>query len=101
LTTNVFIPITRVLKPGGKLYSRTFSDRMYIGENNTTSESLQYKHVSGGPLAGKGFVRLSNEGTIKNLYSDFSNLSIDYLEYSTNNRAFNISEWIIIGTKEN
>jgi ubiquinone/menaquinone biosynthesis C-methylase UbiE len=89
--------IKRVLKPFGKLYSRTFTDKMFIGqlkENNL----LEYSKIDEGPLNGKGFVRLTSKETIKNFYGkNFLIESLDILEYTSHNEKHKISEWVIIG----
>ena len=86
-----------MLKPFGKLYSRTFTDKMFIGqlkENNL----LEYSKIDEGPLNGKGFVRLTSKETIKNFYGkNFLIESLDILEYTSHNEKHKISEWVIIG----
>lgn len=95
----ILAEIYRVLKPAGLLYSRTFSDKMYVGKQNKKHGEYEYSEISDGPLAGKGFTRLSSEKTIKRLYSKFIDLNIDFLNCSVYNRAFTTNEWIIIGKK--
>lgn len=96
-TQHIFKEISRVLKPGGKFYSRTFSDEMFIGEDPTEIAELEYSDITSGPLKGKGFVRLSSKKTINVLYGKYFRIeSIDYLEYTTNNENFLIKEWIVI-----
>lgn len=92
--------IKRVLKPDGKFYSRTFSDKMFIGANIKENIYLEYLDVEDGPLKGKGFVRLSSKDTINDLYGRcFKIESIDYLEYTQYNEKYLIKEWVIISGK--
>ena len=92
--------IKRVLKPDGKFYSRTFSDKMFIGTNIKENIYLEYLDVKDGPLKGKGFVRLSSRDTINELYGRcFKIESIDYLEYTQYNEKYLIKEWVIISGK--
>ncbi|RAJ85801.1 2-polyprenyl-3-methyl-5-hydroxy-6-metoxy-1,4-benzoquinol methylase [Chitinophaga dinghuensis] len=98
---NILPEISRVLKPGGLLYSRTFSDNMYMGENANMVGHMEYQEITDGPLKGKGFVRLSNEDSVKDLYSEcFDIRQIDLLEYSVNNRSIIISELIVVASKK-
>ncbi|MCE9538063.1 MAG: class I SAM-dependent methyltransferase [Bacteroidetes bacterium] len=91
------LEVKRVLKEGGKFYSRTFSDRMYVGNTHTHHEKLEYSNISDGPLEGKGFVRLSSEESIKKLYGEiFEIVSIDSLEYTSYNKKILTSEFVII-----
>lgn len=94
--------INRILQPGGKFYSRTFSDKMNIGKSHNKISDYEFDSISDGPLAGKGFVRLMNEAQLKNIYGAvFKIISIDLLEYTSNNKAYTISELISICEKEN
>ena len=99
-SSKILLDIKRVLKKGGLFYSRTFSDHMFVGNAHPISENLEFKYIDEGPLAGKGFVRLSSRNLIKKLYCKFFNLrTVDLLEYSRDNGQMKISEWIIIGEK--
>jgi len=92
--------IARVLKTNGKFYSRTFSEKMFIGEMLNESDSLEYKGIIEGPLKGKGFVRLSSKESIKKLYGKYFVIkSIDYLQYTMMNEAITIDEWVVICDK--
>lgn len=92
--------VKRVLKKGGYFYSRTFSTENYIGQNYEQISTYEFDNISDGPLSGKGFTRLIDLEGIKELYgSIFEIESIDKLEYTINNGAVTISEWIIICKK--
>ncbi len=95
----IIAEIYRVLKPGGLFYSKTFSDKMYLGKHNIRHSEMEYSEISDGPLAGMGFSRLSSKETIKDVYSKFKFISLDCLEYSSHNRSFVVSEWVVIGQK--
>lgn len=97
----ILAEIKRVLKKDGLFYSRTFTDKMYIGHHFKKQNDLEYENISGGPLAGKGLVRLTTMKGIRDLYGKvFCIISIDKLEYSEYNRQFKVSEWVIISRKE-
>ncbi len=93
--------VTRILKPSGQFYSRTFSEKMYVGKQNFRISALEYNNISDGPLAGKGFVRLMDNESIDILYgSQFKILSIDRSDITVSNGEVAISEWIIVSQKK-
>ena len=67
----IYSEIQRVIKPNGKFFSKTFSDKMYIGESQTKIAELEYTNIDNGPFKGKGFVLLSNESSILSGYGNF------------------------------
>lgn len=93
-TRRILAEIRRVLKPQGRLYSRTFSEQTTLGCPRT--ESLEYKSVPSGPMAGKGFVRLSTEASIHALYGEFFMLSgIEEYNHTAQDKAFFVGEYCI------
>lgn len=93
--------IKRVLKKGGLFFSRTFTDKTYIGNSQEKMSSLEFKEVSEGTFADRGFIRLIAKGGIRGLYGKyFKIVSIDKLEYSMNDEKQLSSEWIINCQKE-
>ena len=75
LTRQILAEINRVLKPTGLFYSRTFTSSMYVGDRPDSLNRLEFRNVSSGPLAGKGFVRLADSESIKGLYEAVAELS--------------------------
>lgn len=93
--------VNRVLKSGGLFYSRTLSDKIYIGESRDELGDKSYTNISDGPLFERGFVRLMNHQDIHSLYGDyFKIISIDTLDYTINNGQININEFIIVAQKK-
>ena len=93
---NILSEIKRVLKDGGLLYSRTFSDAVYKGKTFKEVAPLQYRDSSDGPFAGRGFFRLSDAASIRAHYGRFFHIvALDKIEYTLNNGAMTISEWVI------
>lgn len=91
--------IKRVLKTGGLLYSRTFSDTIDVGKNFPAGK-LEFTEIDAGPFKGKGFVRLIDKKTIENLYGKFFTIiSVDTLEETHYNGSLTINEWIIVCQK--
>lgn len=92
--------IKRVLKPGGMFFSKTFTDKMYVGEHFTRIRDLEFKSITDGPLRGKGLCRLSTKTSICELYGRFLVvLSLDNTEETVNNGEMLISEWIVVCRK--
>ena len=90
----------RVLKINGLFYSRTFSDKTVVGLDAEYVTPLEVSMATDGPLQGKGFVRLSNEKSINELYGELFCLeSIDVIDYTSNNQKIRVSEFIIVGRK--
>jgi ubiquinone/menaquinone biosynthesis C-methylase UbiE len=97
----ILTEIKRVLKPQGLFYSRTFTDRVYVGQKKRELAPLEFTDVSDGPFGGRGFVRLMTREGIQQVYGKlFQILSIDRREDSQDNEKMNISEWIIYAQKQ-
>lgn len=95
----ILYEIHRVLKNKGKLFSRSFSDKMFTGVEYNINK-YEFKNVKDGPLKGKGFVRLLPYNHIEELYGNvFDIQSIDIENYTMDNGTINISEYIIICKK--
>lgn len=93
--------IKRVLQPGGLFYSRSFSAGMYVGNTRKNCGHLEYSDISDGPLANCGYVRLMTGKEIVELYGrHFEILSIDKMDYTTENGMNRIIEWVIVSKKE-
>jgi ubiquinone/menaquinone biosynthesis C-methylase UbiE len=93
--------VRRVLRPSGQLFSQTFSERMYTGKNRKTVGELEYEDISDGPFAGNGFVRLTDQKTIDELYGTiFTILSVDINDRTEQNGAMRMSEYLIVCRKE-
>lgn len=92
--------VKRVLRTGGLFYSRTFTDKNYIGQRYDIVGEMEYLNISDGPMAGKGFCRLVNHSSIQKLYGKrFRIISIDQLECTRDNGKIIISEYVIICQK--
>lgn len=92
--------IYRTIKIGGLLFSKSITDKMYLGENRKKVGRMEFTNVSDGPVAGKGFARTMTKDEIIKLYGKlFSIESIDLHEYTRNNQTMLNSEWVIICSK--
>ncbi len=92
--------VKRVLKKEGKFYSRTFTDKMFIGNIFNKLAPGEYTNIKEGPMANKGFVRLTSEEDVMEMYSKhFEVVSLDTLDYSQFNKNNVVSEFVIISKK--
>lgn len=87
----------RVLKPGGKLYSRTFA-KGTIGDE--TGEQLSHNCYlpDVGPMSGKGQTRFTSEQDITELLKHFRSYDYEYQQSGKGNTLFT-KEWLITATK--
>ena len=102
-TETILNEIDRVLKSNGKFYSRTFTDKLFVGggADHTKVSKFEYSEINIGPLAGKGFARLTSKDDIDNVYGKLFNIcSIDSIEYTIDNENQIVSEWIIVCEKK-
>lgn len=99
-TKQILSEIKRVMKTGSLFYSRTFSNKMFIGRQSSIKNEFEYTDIDEGPLRGKGFTRLINRRKISDLYGGFFEIiSVDKLEYTQYNGKQLISEYEIISKK--
>lgn len=94
----MYAEIARVLKPQGRLYSRTFAAGSW---GDGTGESLGGGAwiCAEGPLEGKGVARFTAEADIPELTAPFELDSIELLTWSSDNRRHTVKEWLIYGTR--
>jgi SAM-dependent methyltransferase len=98
-TAAILAEIYRVLKPGGKFYSRTFTDAQYLGDVEP-DPNLEYPAAQDGTLKGKGFIRLTSAETLQQLYgAKFEIESIDKSEFTRENSTQLNSDWGIVCVK--
>lgn len=96
-TEMIMKEIQRVTKDEGFLYSRTPSSDMYIGKAQKKRGHLEFYDISDGPFAGKGLARLIDRQGINALYGRFFEIiSVDRMDYTSNNGEIKVSEWVII-----
>ncbi|MEZ7892859.1 MAG: class I SAM-dependent methyltransferase [Candidatus Wallbacteria bacterium] len=99
-TIKIIKEIKRVLKISGLFFSKTFTEKMYIGKKQNKISELEFDEIDDGPLYNKGFIRLVDEDSIKKIYGKiFKILSVDKLTQTINNREIIIDDWIIISQK--
>lgn len=97
-SVKIYNEAARVLKPGGKIFVRTFAVDSW-GYN--TGEKIEENTwlASEGPLAGKGASRFTDMSDIPVLLQSFQVDNIDFLHRSLDNQKHIIKEWVISATK--
>lgn len=94
----MYAEIARVLKPGGRLYSRTFASGSW---GDGTGESLGQGawRCAEGPLAGKGVCRFTAEDDIPALMASFEVDALELLNWTCDNRRQQVREWLITASR--
>ena len=100
-TIKILQEIYRVMKIGGYLFSKSITDKMYLGKEQKEVGRMEFNNISDGPVAGKGFARLMSYDDIHDLYGQlFTIETVDLHEHTRNNQTILNSEWVIVGSKK-
>lgn len=91
--------IGRVIKPGGKFFSRTFATGCW-GEG--TGEPIGHNawHVSEGPLANKGYARFTDRADLPDLLQGFQLEELELLSRTMSGMQHTLKEWLIVAQKQ-
>ena len=95
----MYAEIARVLKSGGRMYSRTFAEGSW-GDGSGESLGDGAWHCADGPLAGKGLCRFTTERDISALTKSMRLQTVEMLRWTTGNQKNEIREWLITAIKE-
>jgi SAM-dependent methyltransferase len=90
--------ISRVLKPGGWFFSKTFMTGTYGEGKGPTlpGEPNTYLEQSEGALKkGYGIIRFTSEDELRDLYSVLEIVNVDQVIRTEKNRSYEIREWLI------
>lgn len=92
----------RVLKPGGRLFSKTFATGT-SGEGSgprVGDEPNTYRDLRGGHFnAGYGVIRFTAESEIAGLYAGFADLAWELVTRTFDERRGVVREWVVTGRK--
>jgi SAM-dependent methyltransferase len=94
----IYKDISRVLKKGGKLYSRTFAKGSW-GDETGKNVGKNAWNVSEGPTYNNGYSRFTSLEDLEILLSDFHILEAELITRSYENRQKKVKEWMIIAEK--
>lgn len=90
----IYAEARRVLKPGGKLFVRTFATGCW-GDGTGTPAGHNAWFVSEGPLAGEGLARFTTEEDFSSLFPDFTHISWEQVTKSRKEGKKQIQEWLL------
>ncbi len=95
----IYQEMARVLKPGGKFFSRTFEQGSW-GDNTGEKLDDNYFNVAEGPLAGKGASRFTPIDSVSGLIDPRIRIdAVERVARTENGGQNEIRELIILGTK--
>lgn len=94
VTCDIYVDIARVLKAGGRQYSRTFATGSW---GDGTGEPIGHRawRCTEGPLAGKGVSRFTAEEDIPVLLAPFELDTLEMLSWTVDSRRQQVREWVI------
>ncbi len=95
----VVAEVLRVLKPGGTFLSTMFTDRSWGYGLGTNVEPGGFREVSEGPFAGKGFILFVGRPQVDDLFSGFSQKTIDTVAWSVGGMTHQLELWNVVARK--
>ncbi|WP_426252124.1 class I SAM-dependent methyltransferase [Paenibacillus pabuli] len=95
----IYNEICRVLKTGGKMYSRTFATGSW---GDGTGEKVGYNTwlPNVGPSKDKGITRFSSKNDVEEFMKNFNIEEMEKVSRSYNNLHDNVIEWIVTASKK-
>ena len=91
--------VHRVLKPGGRFCSATFSDRTWGYKTGREVEAGGWTNVREGPFAGRGFSLVLDRARLDELYAPFAEKRVETVSWTTDGLAHTIELWIVTASK--
>jgi ubiquinone/menaquinone biosynthesis C-methylase UbiE len=94
-TREIVREIHRVLKPDGRHFSFTMKAGSWGDGAGTRLDPTTLTGSSEGPYAGMGKVRFATEESLRRIYQDFVDLSLEYLVQSAASRTRDVVHWVV------
>jgi SAM-dependent methyltransferase len=87
--------VRRVLKPGGRHFSLTASDRCWGARSGAPIDPTTRSGVSEGPFTKMGAVRFATRDSLRRLYAAFNELEINHSIRSVADGAHEIAHFVV------
>lgn len=87
--------VRRVLKPGGLVFSISFSKNTWGYGQGVQLEPDGYTDIPEGPMAGRGFSLYLDEERLRELFSEFENLTVDKASWTSDGMQHVVEEWLV------
>lgn len=94
----IYAGARRVLKPGGRLFVRTFATGSW-GDGTGEAAGRRAWRPTEGPMAGKGFSRFTALDDLDELLAGYCIDSVEQLSRSAEGRRHHIVEWVVAATR--
>jgi SAM-dependent methyltransferase len=94
----IYREMSRVTRPGGKLFSRTFAVGSW-GEGTGLHVGHNAWIVAEGPLLNKGYSRFTDLVELEDLLRGFLITEVEELKRTMGGRQHKINEWIVLAVK--
>lgn len=96
---NVIDRCNHLLKPGGWVFSQTFSEQTTVGDSFEIIGKHTYRNVTGGPLGRKRLLRLTTREDLARLFSGYEAVEIDRARCTSSGGKFVSDEWLVAAKK--
>ncbi len=91
--------IHRVLKPGGEFFGKMFGTKTTGFGTGDPIEGNTTRDPTEGPCAGFGLCHFFTEAELRELFRQFTSLSLDWVHRSDHEQTISIFEWLVTARK--
>lgn len=99
ISKSIYAECRRVLKPGGKVFSRTFASGSW-GDGTGRNLGRGAWAVGEGPLLGKGYSRFTSKDEIPELFKGFEIAELELITRTSGGLERETREWLITAVKK-
>ena len=87
--------VRRVLKPGGLVFSISFSKNTWGYGQGIEVEPDGYTDIPEGPMAGRGFSLYLDQARLRDLFSEFEDFTVDKATWTSDGMKHLVEEWLV------
>ena len=87
--------VRRVLRPGGLVFSISFSKNTWGYGQGLELEPDGYTDIPEGPMVGSGFSLYLDERRLREFFSEFEDLTIDKASWTVEGMKHVVEEWLV------